>query len=205
LISRHIDETSDGATETLFLNQRHPKDREQPKFIAISHTDRTCIVLPAPTVKEQSRIFEFDSYEKFETWSILDDPFHPDVMPEYFDIPGRIINLVAGATCFAALTHEGHVLTWGDSRHPKCLARLPIEAEPAYAPGMVESFGGIPISKIASGGWLFGALSKDRDVYLWGSGKPGNQDKLITALGFGEDDITPVEIPGVDKIIDFGI
>jgi hypothetical protein len=202
---RHIEGNPDGVPNKLWLHQRRPKNREQPKLVAISHTNLTCVVLPAPSVKEQSRVFEFDNYETFTTWSALDNPLDPDLMPEYFNIPGRIINLVAGATCFAALTHEGHVLTWGDSRHPRCLARLPIYDEPAHTPGMVESFGGIPISKIDSGGWIFGALSVDRDLYLWGSGKPGSQDKLTTALGFGDDDVMPVDIPGVDNIIDFGI
>jgi alpha-tubulin suppressor-like RCC1 family protein len=122
-------------------------------------------------------------------------------------VPDRVKSLVAGATSFALLTEEGEVYSWGDPRYSRCLARTPSAEFPAEKPALVEVLGGIPISKIDTSGWMFGALSKEQDLYLWGSTKPGSNDDKGTRdlLGNGEEEIKLVEIEGVESVSDFGI
>jgi regulator of chromosome condensation len=105
------------------------------------------------------------------------------------------------------LTQEGEVWTWGDPRYSRCLARLPSLETLAEKPELVEALGGLRISKIDAYGWVFGALSVEQDLYLWGSEKPGSngEDGLRALLGNGDEEVTLVEIDSVENILDFGI
>jgi hypothetical protein len=122
-------------------------------------------------------------------------------------ITGRVKSLVAGATSFALLTENEEVWSWGDPRYSRCLARIPSSDTLAEKPSLVDALGGIPISKMVAHGWIFGALSKEQDLYIWGSARPGSngEDGLKDLLGNGDEEVTLVEIDNVESILDFGI
>ncbi|KAF2433986.1 RCC1/BLIP-II [Tothia fuscella] len=176
-----------------------------PDFIAMDYSGHVYAACPLDTVRKEYRLFEFSDYYTCSRWASLNHPYSTKNTPKHHHIPSTIKSLIAGATSFALLTIEGSVLTWGDTRYGGNLARLVSDEDPAATPCLVDALGGIPISKISTGGWIFGALSKDKDLYLWGSGKPGNQDRLVDLLELHAEIVTLVTIPGVENIIDFGI
>jgi alpha-tubulin suppressor-like RCC1 family protein len=158
-------------------------------------------------------VLEFISFEEFKIWytdpsaaSSSNGVGNADAK-QYMHhmLPGRARKLVAGATCFALLGEEGEMFTWGDARHARCLARTSDADYPADKPCLVEALGGIPIEKIDGRGWMFGALSREKDLYLWGSEKPGGKGGLKQLLGTGEEEIKLVEIDSVESVMDFGI
>ncbi|KAL2257881.1 hypothetical protein VTK26DRAFT_9052 [Humicola hyalothermophila] len=84
-----------------------------------------------------------------------------------------IIQLVAYATGYAALTSTGQVWTWGDERYTPCLGREPSDESPASTPGPVPSLTDLPtgpITKLATspGSYLLAALTAGNDLYVWG-------------------------------------
>ena len=113
--------------------------------------------------------------------------------------------LLAGATSFTALTSDGEILTWGSALHPQTLARIPSKSNPAKSPTPVEAFGGIPIRKIAVGGWLGAALSEDNDLYIWG-GHPGDTKSIKGLPNPVEgEEVKLVDIDGGKDVIDVGV
>lgn len=134
---------------------------------------------------------------------------------------GDIIQIVAYATGFAALSAEGEVVTWGSEQCLACLGRLVedswyvlstisirsqgatlIESSPASLPGTVTDLMELPtgkITKIAAGGHLVMALTEGSDLYAWG-GHPG-----LRALFQGlSADPTPIDIDNND-VADFAV
>ncbi len=101
------------------------------------------------------------------------------------------------------VTHE--VLTFGSPLHARSLGRDPTASHSADSPSAIPFLGGIPIGKIAAGGWIGAAVSQDRDLYLWG-GRVG-KDKRILALPEPSDDETVrlVDIQGGVDILDVGV
>ncbi|KZF19936.1 RCC1/BLIP-II protein [Xylona heveae TC161] len=119
--------------------------------------------------------------------------------------------LVANQTAFTFLDDLGNVYTWGDGRHNH-LGREITSATPASTPGFVESLGGIPIRKVVSGGWVTAAVSRDRDLYLWG-GRPG-EGQWIRELPHSparvdeegvEEDVALANVDGGVDIVDVAV
>ncbi len=108
--------------------------------------------------------------------------------PTEHHLPAPPAQLVAGATSFTALLRDPpmhSVHTWGDARHNhlgRVLARSPAAdndspsastASTASTPHIVDHLAGIPVAKVAAGGWLTAALAASQDLYVWG-GRPGD-------------------------------
>ncbi|KAI1471064.1 RCC1/BLIP-II [Daldinia caldariorum] len=93
---------------------------------------------------------------------------------------GNIAQLAAYETGFVALSHGGHVWTWGDERYSACLGRPVTPSSPAERPGLVEELEDLPtgkIKKISAAGYLVLALTEGHDLYAWG-GRPGQESVL---------------------------
>lgn len=116
-----------------------------------------------------------------------------------------LISLLASATSFTALTATHEVLTFGSPLHPQSLGRDPTATHPADSPCAIPFLGGVPIRKIAVGGWIGAAVSEDQDLYIWG-GRAG-EEKRISALPKASDDETVrlVDINGGVDIVDVGV
>ena len=96
-------------------------------------------------------------------------------------------------------------MTFGSALHPQTLGRTPTPSSPAEKPDPVPFLGGIPIRKIAVGGWIGAAVSEDRDLYVWG-GKAGEWKK-IKALpkSSDEEEVRLVDISGGVDVVDVGV
>ncbi|OCK75486.1 hypothetical protein K432DRAFT_308384 [Lepidopterella palustris CBS 459.81] len=132
--------------------------------------------------------------------------------------PGDL-HVVANATTFTLLTPDGAVYTYGDPRYPRCLGRPP-NHNSSNPSGFeeIEYLSHTPCRKIASAGWMTGALSNDGELFIWGQSEPG-VDKAIAALnpssanGEEEEDeadefvkVVKVTVDGADATVtDFGI
>jgi alpha-tubulin suppressor-like RCC1 family protein len=109
--------------------------------------------------------------------------------------------LVANESSFALLTTEGEVYTWGDPRYS--LGRDITEEEPATEPSIVPALEGLCITKISSGGWLAGALSEDRDLYIWGH--TGNDGAVLEFIPDSPGDVGLVDLGESVDILDIAI
>lgn len=159
-------------------------------------------------------VLEFESWGAFEVWFAdpsssskedkdgtgTDEKTHTHHM-----LPGRAATLLAGATCFILLTEEGGVFSWGDGRHSRCLGRTPDSKCPSNEPYLVSALGGIHISKIDGVGWMFGALSRDGDLYLWGRAKPGVEADMSGLLGDGQEEVKLLEGEEFENVLDFAV
>ncbi|KAH6683305.1 regulator of chromosome condensation 1/beta-lactamase-inhibitor protein II [Halenospora varia] len=87
-------------------------------------------------------------------------------------VQGPIIQkVVANRTSFHALTINGNVLSWGDSRYEACMGRSHGDGRPLDSPSIIDDLIGLPtgpIRKIASGGFLTAAITAGDDLYVWG-------------------------------------
>lgn len=112
------------------------------------------------------------------------------------------------ATSFVALNDGGTVLSWGSALHPHLLGRHPTKDSSAEIPHPVSFLEGTPIRKIAAGGWICAAISREDDMYIWG-GQPGG-DTLggridsLPEWNAGED-IKLVYIEGGVDILDAAV
>lgn len=151
-------------------------------------------LLTPPTAKLQ--IHTFTSFEDF----LSSEP-----PTSTYPIFRPLTSLLASATCFAALTSTGEVLTFGSTLHPQTLGRTPSPAAPADKPCPVKFLGGIPIRKIVVGGWIGAAVSEDNDLYIWG-GQASSSQKIgaLPKLGGGEE-VKIVDIDGGVDVIDVGV
>ncbi|KAI1802569.1 RCC1/BLIP-II [Daldinia bambusicola] len=115
---------------------------------------------------------------------------------------GKIVQLAAYEAGFAALSHDGHVWTWGDERYSACLGRPVTPSSPAERPGLVEELVDLPtgnIKKISAAGYLVLALTEGHDLYAWGS-RPG-QESVLEDISSSP---TPVVVEESD-ILDCGV
>lgn len=110
-------------------------------------------------------------------------------------------SFLASTTSFTALA-AAQPITWGDSRHSH-LGRQPSSLTPASSPSAVLSLGGIPVRKIATGGWITAAVSSENDLYVWG-GRPGEEEK-IAALPTDGEEVSLVDIDGGVDVVDAAI
>ena len=157
-------------------------------------TDAPKFSFTAPTSRLQ--ICTFACFEK-----LLSSKPPTSILPIF----SFVTTLVAAATSFAALTSNGEVLTFGSALHPQILGRTPTPSDPADVPSPVPFLGGIPIRKIAVGGWLAAAVSIDNDLYIWGG--QASQTKKINALPIPSagEEVKLVDIDGGVDVIDVGV
>ena len=80
------------------------------------------------------------------------------------------------------------------------LARTPSLEKSANVVLPIPFFDGIPIEKIVACGWLGAALSKHRDLYIWG-GRIG-ESQLISALPNSGEEVRLVDIANGADITD---
>lgn len=160
--------------------------------VSADHTPQ--ITLSGPTAKLE--IHTFASFEDFECSK-------PPISTVPMSTP--IVSLLAGATGFTTLTSNGEVLTFGSALHAQSLGRTPSPSHPANVPASIPSLGGIPIRKIAIGGWIGAALSEDNDLYVWG-GHLGGAKRMsaLPNLADGEE-VKLVDIDGGVDIVDVGV
>ena len=152
------------------------------------------LTFSAPSTKLE--IHTFASFEK-----LLSSEPPTSTLPIF----SSIVSLQASATSFAALTANGEVLTFGSALHPQVLGRTPVPSSPANVPTPVPFLGGIPIRKIAIGGWLAAAVSEDNDLYIWG-GQAGESQRIsaLPQASAGEE-VKLVDIDGGRDVIDVGV
>lgn len=163
------------------------------EHVAIAGNGKVCIVkgeyqlssnppIHFLIIADKTRIFAFDSL------SDLIGGTHTRI----WNLPTkRILQLESNATTFTALTSDGELFTWGDPRHG--LGRELTEEEPATEPCIVSALEGMYVSKISSGGWITAAVTRDRDLYIWGQQTPG-EDERIEFLPDGGDEVGLVDL-----------
>ncbi|KAF6237785.1 hypothetical protein HO173_003986 [Letharia columbiana] len=116
-----------------------------------------------------------------------------------------LFSLLSSATSFTALTVTREVLTFGSALHPQSLGRDPTVSNPAGSPCVIPFLGGIPIGKIAVGGWIGAAVSEDRDLYIWG-GRAGEDRRMHALPKFSDDEtVRLVDINGGVDILQVGV
>ena len=185
--------------------------------VAISGNGRTAITMLQAKGSRMIHVLDFPTYSAFESW-YLDPSGSSSALTSQADgeskkyehhmLPGLASKLIAGTTCFHLLTAEGNIFSWGDGRHPSCLGRVPSSEEPASKPCQVSALGGIKIRKIDGCGWIFGALSKEGDLYLWGRDKPGIEDdeaSLVHLVGGPSEEVKLLEGEMFENVLDFAI
>ena len=97
------------------------------------------------------------------------------------------------------------MLTFGSPLHARSLGREPTVSDPAESPSTIPFLGGIPIDKIAAGGWIGAAVSQDRDLYIWG-GRAGEERKIKALSDLPDNEIVRlVDIKGGVDILDVGV
>jgi hypothetical protein len=204
----HLHAFSMTSNSKLSLTQRGEATSPKLSHVAIASTGRTAIIMLQACGSRIIHILEFENFQRFEKW--YDDPtadvendasqsFKHQIMDR------RAMTLQAGATCFILLTEEGEVFSWGDGRHPRCLGRTPNVETPANKPCLVGALGGINIAKIDGRGWVFGALSKENDLYLWGRDKPSTELSLWGLLGGKEDEVKLLDDERFEDVTDFAV
>lgn len=118
---------------------------------------------------------------QLHTYSSLSSLLHSSTATTHF-LPHPPLQIISNANSFTALLPSGSIYTWGDPRHQH-LGRTPTPITPAREPGLVTAIDGVPMKKVAGGGWMTGAVSRDGDFYLWGRQPPGvGEGKRIRCL-----------------------
>ncbi|KAL3422425.1 hypothetical protein PVAG01_06581 [Phlyctema vagabunda] len=154
------------------------------KSVAIAGNEKVAAV-------SESRIAQYDSLQAY----LVEDGH---VLEEDADIAA----IAANQTTFTALSKDGTVLTWGDSRYEACLGRDVSEDSPASIPSIVHDLSDLPtgpVVKIVSGGYITAALTAGADVYIWG-GRSG-QSRLLDDLSGAP---APLDVEGQD-ILDIAV
>ncbi|KAK4635040.1 hypothetical protein CLAFUW4_01920 [Fulvia fulva] len=166
--------------------------------IALAQNDRIALSFKQAPNGRLCHVVEFENVQSFKQW--FEDPSaEQNYPPSHHMLPGRPKQLVANHGTFVLLMDGGEVYSWGDARY-QTLAR-PVTGEgstPADKPGAVEALGGLHIDKIASGGWLGAALSRDGALYIWGNTTPGSTEPLHALESASESGVALVELPSGD-------
>lgn len=138
---------------------------------------------------------------KVTLWADFDAFASQEEPEETFDLSDRtseIIELDSNESTFTFLTTKGQVFTFGDPRHNN----LGRSSEPhtllASEPNIVDALDGVPIAHISSGGWITAALSKQKDLYIWG-GRAGDEELVEGLSGLESGEVSLVNLPdGLD-------
>ncbi|CAK4034687.1 Hypothetical predicted protein [Lecanosticta acicola] len=140
-------------------------------------------------------VAEFACLEIFQRW--FADPSSLSNYPQcHYMLPGRPKQLLASTGTFILLMENGEVFTWGDGRY-QSLGR-PVTGDGAVSadkPGALEALGGLQITKVATGGWMNAALSKDGALYVWGTTSPEAAGGIECLGASDSGEVSLVEIP----------
>ncbi|MCJ1305161.1 hypothetical protein MMC08_007975 [Hypocenomyce scalaris] len=196
---------------SLVKERHHHKAQAFVEAIAIAGNGKVCICRrtnPDPETGDKAPRLGGSTLQAFPCLSNLLSYNEPEAT---YDLPITITQLSANSTSFTALAANGEVYTWGDPRHSH-LGRTPTATSSAHMPCPVTFLGGIPIRKIASGGWITAAVSRDDDLYIWG-GRPGESERIgaLPTVGkeVGKEDngeeVKLVNIDGGTDIVDVAI
>lgn len=148
-------------------------------FVAVAGNDRVAVTFRQAPNARLCHVEEFETLGKFVDW--YGEPANQKHRPiAHHMIPGRPKQLIASTAGFLKLMESGEVYSWGDPRYQSLGRAITGDgATPADRPGIIEAVGGLKIDKIATGGWMSAALSKDRALYLWGASKlPGSEHAI---------------------------
>ncbi|CAO1604637.1 hypothetical protein XANCAGTX0491_008181 [Xanthoria calcicola] len=129
---------------------------------------------------------------------------------ETYSSHNGVKSLEASSTTFTILGQQQPLLeTFGDARYPALLGRTPSIQSPASLPTVISALDGIDIAKIAAGSWLNAAVSREKDLYVWGHvmKQPiGNNhlcfDKILNSTG---EDVHLIDIADGQDVEDVAI
>lgn len=162
--------------------------------VVVAGNDRVAAVLAQEPTSRLGCVVEFSSFANFRTWYGNATPDLNLVIKRY-GIPGHVSQLVANATTFACLNHEGEVYTWGDARHRSLGRSSSGQSSGAFAePGLVHALGGVKVTRISAGGFMTAALSEDGAAYLWGTGSPGKADSIQLLKEIDPSEVALIQI-----------
>ncbi|KAL8765864.1 MAG: hypothetical protein Q9194_006436 [Teloschistes cf. exilis] len=173
------------------------------RYMAIARNDRVCV---ATSSRPYNRRDPDSRYvEDVHIYPDLSDYLSGTTLPEEtYSVEEEIVSLAASMCSFTLLTTAGQVLTFGEARCPGLLGRTPCAEEPAASPEIVSALEGIRIRKVAAGSNMIAALSREKDVYVWGHAVPQSLEedhtgfsKLLNAVnsdGHAED-VHLVDLP----------
>ncbi|KAF2839624.1 RCC1/BLIP-II [Patellaria atrata CBS 101060] len=182
---------------SLFLPYKNENSTKLSCF-AITAAEEPCAAVISPTSLPKTDFVHLASISSIQNW--YENPVaSAHLVRHKFSIDGHLKQFIASATAFVALIDDGSVWTWGDARHGRVLGRDLGDGGLSTKPGIVDGLDGIPIRKIAAGAWIMGAVSKDRDAYLWGMARPGQGDK-IDALCRSDDELIEEDV----KLVNIG-
>ena len=157
-----------------YVTLQHEGGHDVPQItaIAVAESNKTAVVVLAAPEAKVMHILEFQSFQLFLAWYAEPSSDGTRTFLQY-SAEGRAAEMVAGQTSFAVRTEEGGIYTFGDPRQPALLGRTSTEEQPADKPALVELAEPVKFTRIDSGTFWFAALSESKDVYTWGSGRPG--------------------------------
>ena len=137
-----------------------------------------------------SPMYSLHIFTNFASFRDSEFPIHS------YTMQAPVTSLCASNTIFTALNIHGEVYTFGDPRHCP-YGRIPT---------IVRPLGGVPISKISTGGWITAALSRDKGLYIYGGRPPGEKAwmKCLPLLNNGEQ-VSLVNLEDDADIHDIGI
>ena len=171
---------------------------EMASYRGISHASNSPEV-PSIEFSPPTARFQIHTFASLEGFLSSEPP------TSTYPIFAPLKSLLASATSFTALTLTDEVLTFGSGLHPQTLGRSPTPSIPAEMPSPIPFFGGIPIEKIAVGGWMGAALSADRDLYVWGGHPGGSKNVRALPRSSEGEEVRLVDINGGVDIIDVGV
>lgn len=109
------------------------------------------------------------------------------------DTTSEIIELGSNESAFTFLTAKGQVFTFGDPRHNNLGRSSEPHSRLASEPNIVDALDGVPIAHISSGGWTTAALSRQKDLYIWG-GRAGDEELMEGLSGLESGDVSLVNL-----------
>ena len=179
------------------LTGTNDKDVVSVEHVAVAGNDQVCVA-----IKASSKRVEHGEWvvHVFATSTAM---FDGDASLREHRMPKAVSCVTAGATAFALLLEDGCILTFGSRLQPALLARSPTPDSPAEVPCPIEQLGGISIQKTVMDQWLGGALSIERDLYIWG-GRAGETVR-INALPEHEEDVMLADIDDGADIVDVSL
>ncbi|KAL9608078.1 MAG: hypothetical protein Q9167_007065 [Letrouitia subvulpina] len=176
---------------------RHPTIRN----VAIAENEQVCVISDhSQTVEDEEKRPELangsDVVYLFSHWDALLSG-SPCLATHRLDVPISILG--ATSNTFIILTESWAVYSFGDARYTALLGRTPTAERPAAKPYAITDLDGIPVRKISCGKWMVAAITKDDDLYVWGSGKPGTKGGLEN-VGDGDGMVRPVDLEDVADV-----
>ncbi|KAK4692076.1 hypothetical protein P7C71_g5058, partial [Lecanoromycetidae sp. Uapishka_2] len=206
----HFSETSFIVRQNLALDHLAISDNGEVCICTNSASRKRSLAGLSPTPIDSSAAPDFflsppTAKLQLHTFASFEDLLSSEPPTSTYPIFAPLSSLFASATCFTALTSAHEVLTFGSALHPQTLGRSPTPANPADKPCPMAFLGGIPIRKVAVGGWIGAVVSEDNDLYVWG-GRAGEAKRVAALPRPGDDEeVRLVDIDGGVDIVDVGV